>query len=338
VSGRAARSADADRPASLSGRAPKARLREAALAASIAIATRLCGLLSIDRAVALGAGIGQLWLGARGPRTRRVREQLALALPQSTAAQRARWTREVFVHLGRGLAELLIMRGPHREALVKRVSIEGLEHLRSAQRASPSGGVMIVTAHYGNWELAGARLAAEGVPISVVYRPRRARALDRALLGLRAAPRPGGAAAPDVEQIAMGPRAGLQVARALGAGRAVLVLLDQNARREEGVFVSFFSRPACTRAAPLAIAVRRGVPIVTAFSRRDPDGRSHRIRIDPALQLETGRSDDGEVLRRNVQRVTAAIEQEIRASPGQWIWTHRRWRSQPSDCEESPTA
>ena len=55
----------------------------------------------------------------------------------------------------------------------------------------------------------------------------------------------------------------------------------------------------------------------------------HRIEIQPALALEPGAAEDDEALRRNVARVTAAIEQAIRAWPGQWTWTHRRWRTRP---------
>jgi KDO2-lipid IV(A) lauroyltransferase len=132
-----------------------------------------------------------------------------------------------------------------------------------------------------------------------------------------------------LDQIPMG-RAGIPVVRALKAGHKVIVLLDQDARREEGVFVSFFGRSASTRYGAISLAMGRGVPILSAFVRRDPDGRIHRVRIQPVLELEPGSSDDEEVLRRNVQQVTAVIEREIRACPGQWIWTHRRWRTQPA--------
>ena len=88
-------------------------------------------------------------------------------------------------------------------------------------------------------------------------------------------------------------------------------------------------RPASKRFGPLKLAARSGAPVLLAFARRDPDGRRHRLTIRPALQLESGASDDETVLQRNLQKATAEIEKEIRASPEQWIWTHRRWREQP---------
>jgi KDO2-lipid IV(A) lauroyltransferase len=249
-------------------------------------------------------------------------------MPEKEPSQREEWAREVFVHLGRGLAELVLLGGRRRGELLERVEVEGLEHVEKAERDSATGGVVMVTAHYGNWELACARIVAMGIPISVVYRRLSHPVMDEMLLGVRASGQRFGEQPATLEQIPMG-RAGTRFVRALEAGRKVLVLLDQDARREEGVFVSFFGRPASTRSGPLALAASRGVPVLPAFVRRSPDGRRHRLKIYPALQLEPGASDDEDVLRRNIQSVTAVIEKEIRESPGQWIWTHRRWRTQP---------
>ncbi len=299
-----------------------------ALFVLLAVLTFVFERLPIDRSVALGAALGRMWDRLALPRTRRVREQLAAAMPEQSLARREQWAREVFVHLGRGLAELVLLRGRRRGELLERVEVEGLEHIEEASLQSTSGGLVMVTAHYGNWELACAKVAAMGIPISVVYRELRQPLLGRMLLGVRGAGQRFGQQPATLEQIPMG-RAGIRFVRALEAGRKVLVLLDQDARREEGLFVSFFGRPASTRSGPLALAASRGVPVLPAFVRRSPDGRQHRLKIHPALQLEPGASDDEEVLRRNVQRVTAVIEKKIREEPGQWIWTHRRWRTQP---------
>lgn len=291
------------------------------------------GRLSIDRATALGAVIGRLWFGLSAPRTRQVRQQLAMSFPEIDPPLRERWARDVFVHLGRGLAELILAQGRHRDALLDRVRIEGIENLEAARQRTRAGGVLVVTGHLGNWELGCAEVARRGLPVSVVYRDRAGSTLDTALLTVRGARTSRRWDGTGAEGIPMDGRAGIRVSRALEEGRLVVVLLDQNARRHEGVFVSFFGRLACTRSGPLVLASLRGVPVVPAFMRRDPDGRGHRLRIDPALQLEPGASDDEEVLRRNLQQVTGAIEKEIRACPGQWIWTHRRWRTRPGDEE-----
>ncbi|MFO0691100.1 MAG: lysophospholipid acyltransferase family protein [Myxococcota bacterium] len=289
--------------------------------------TRVVGRLPLDRSLALAAAFGRSWVRFGGPRTGRVREALARALPERSASEHAHLTREVFVNLAQGFVELLALRGPQRAALLERVEVVGLEHVHAAERATPAGGFLVVTAHLGNWELACAKIAALGFPISVVYRGLRSPALDRALFELRgrAGTEPGGV---PVEQIKMG-QAGLPVLRALAAGRKLIVLLDQNADRKEGVFVPFFGEPACTRSGPIVLAALRGVPIVPAFIRREAGGRRHRLEILPAVELEPGAADDPAVVRRNVARVTAVIEQAIRRDPAQWIWLHRRWRTRP---------
>ena len=176
--------------------------------------------MSLERGLALGAGFGRLWVRVGGPRTRRVREALALAFPALDEAARSRLVEGVFVHLGRGLVELLLLRGRRRGELLGRVEVTGLEHVDAASHASATGGVLVVTAHLGNWELACAKVAALGIPIALVHRDARGpapTALERALVELRGrAGREAGGA--PVEQIPMG-RAGLRVARALAAGR-----------------------------------------------------------------------------------------------------------------------
>ena len=296
---------------------------------------RIAELAGVSRTLRFGAAFGRMWHALGGPRTRRVRVQLAAAFPEVDAEQRMQWERQVFAHLGQGLAELLLMLGRHRGEMLSSLEVIGLAHLETAVRESGGKGAVVIGPHLGNWELGAAKLAALGVPVSAIYRGLRQPALERAILQIRAGASRGGLdpAAYDggepIQQIAMGRRAGVQFIRALDAGRNVLVLLDQHARRDEGMLVDFFGRPANTRFGPLKLAARTGAPVLLAFARRDPDGRHHRLTFHPALQLEPGGSDDEDVLRRNLQRVTAEIEKEIRATPGQWIWTHGRWRGQP---------
>ncbi len=291
----------------------------------LAVSTWLAGVSSIEGVVGLGARVGRAWVRLHWPRVARVRQQLEQAFPEASPATIDRWTDAVFENFGRSLAELILLRGRHRKALLDRVEVGGLEHLEAAERESATGGVLVVTAHYGNWELAGVKIASLGIPLSAIHRGLSVPVLDRALSSIRS----GDERAPlDYEQIKMG-NAGLRLVRTLEAGRKVLVLLDQNARREEGVFVSFFGRPTSVRTGPVRLATERGIPVLPAFICRDANGLDQRIQIHPPLRLERGPSDDEETERRNLARISAEIEAQIRRDPGQWIWTHRRWRTQP---------
>jgi KDO2-lipid IV(A) lauroyltransferase len=305
----------------------KARVVDHLLSVGLGCAIRLAEELGVARTLCAGHVFGRVWRRLHLPRVARVRAQLAAALPEESAAELAQIERDVFCHLGQGLAELLLMSGRHRRVLLDRIQVEGLEHLEEANRRAGGVGAVVIGPHLGNWELGAAKLAELGVPVSAVYRDPRQPALERAVLRYRGGP---GAKKTEgegsIQQIPMGRRAGVQFVRALGAGRNILALLDQHARDDEGILVSFFGMQASTRFAPLKLADRAGAPVLCAFARRDPDGRHHRLTFHPALQLESGGSDDREVLKRNVQTVTTALEREIRGTPGQWIWTHRRWR------------
>ena len=304
----------------------------------LAVAVRLTEWVGVEGTLRAGAGFGRAWRTLHAPRVTRVREQLAAAFPEMPETERREIEREVFSHLGQGLAELLLMSGHHRATMLDRIEVVGLEHVDAATQASGGVGCVVIGPHLGNWELGAAKLAELGVPVSAIYRAPPHPALDEAVLRIRGGPRETRSEGHEpIEQIAMGRRAGVQFVRALAAGRNILALLDQHARAEEGILVPFFGRPASTRFAPLKLAARAGAPVLCAFARRDPDGRHHRLTFHPALQLEPGASDDANVLRRNLERVTAELEREIRISPGQWIWTHRRWREPPPsvDAEES---
>ncbi len=300
------------------------RLQGAALDAVI----RGSEALGVEATLRAGAGLGRAWAALRGPRVARVSDQLHFAMPELPPVEQAALVRAVFRHLGLGLSELLLLSGRHRAVLLDRMRIQGLEHLEAASRESEGRGVILVGPHLGNWEIAAAKLAEEGIPVSAVYRGMRRPAFEQAIRRVRAGTHPEAIAEP-IEQIPMGRRAGVRFVRALREGRHILALLDQHARDDEGLSVDFFGRPASTRTGPLKLADRVGARVLPAFARRDPDERGHCLQIHPPLQLEPGASDDEEVLRRNLQRITAAFEQEIRASPGQWIWTHRRWRDRP---------
>jgi len=261
-----------------------------------------------------------------------VRDQLQRSYPDYSVPRIEVLTLGVFEHFGRSLAELIGLRGQHRAALLKSVEVEGLEYLKIAEKASEKGGVLVVTAHYGNWELAGIRIANLGIPVSAIFRGFSSPSLDEILLSIRTTD---GSASVDYEQIRMG-RAGIALARALTEGRKELVLLDQNARRDEGIFVSFFGRPACVRTGPLQLALRAGVPVLPAFIRRDEDGVRHRIQIHPPLWLDPENRAEAGAVKKCAEKLTALIESEIRREPTQWIWAHRRWRTQPVQAGSGP--
>jgi KDO2-lipid IV(A) lauroyltransferase len=191
---------------------------------------------------------------------------------------------------------------------------------REAIEWERSTGVLILSGHFGNWELLVAAHGMRGHPIHLVHRAIANPLVDRWLHGLRA-------------------RAGTQMIRKSGAGRGVLRALherallvlpiDQNSTRGLGVFVDFFGLPASTNSGMARIALRTDAPIVPAFIVREGRSARHRVHVLPILEVErTG--DFQEEVRRNTQRFTEVFEEMVRRHPEQWLWMHKRWKTRPT--------
>lgn len=271
-------------------------------------------------AVGVGAGLGRLVASVHGPRTAIARINLEIAFPDWTPAARRRVIRESFANVGRHLAELALLQGAHRDALLDRVRLEGWEHLEAAQARSQTGGVILLTAHLGSWELGGIAAVRAGIPLCVVHREFQNPFLEGMVRRWRSE------SGTQVEALGEAARG---VLRALRQGKAVGMLFDQDAPRQEALFVPFFSQLAATRSAPARLAVGTGTPVVPVAFLRKPDGLSHEVRAGPPLDLEMADPGDPETLERNVTRMNRALEDIIRANPEQWSWAHRRWRTRP---------
>lgn len=190
-------------------------------------------------------------------------------------------------------------------------------------------GLIITTGHLGNWEAAGAFLAARGVPVDVVVRRMSNPLFDRYLNGTRAAL--GMRVVRDQDAVR-------QTARSVRAGRAVAFLTDQGVKHLASTFVPFFGRPAKTPRGPAVFALRWNVPMIFGAALRQPGGR-YRLHLEHVAMTETGdRERDVDAA---VGRYTEALERYVRMAPEQYFWHHRRWRRQPPgtpDPLEDPTA
>lgn len=265
--------------------------------------------------LAVGRRIGDLlwWLLPR--RRRMTAENLRRALgAERSPDELARLGRRSFQHLGMTLVEACRYFLRPTDVMLSMVHVQGGDHLRTA--AAQGRGVLILTAHYGNWELLAAAHGLTGLPLSIVVRP-----LDHPLLDELAARfrRRSGA------ELIVKRQAVREVLQALRRHRMVGILLDQNATRSEGVFVPFFGVPASTSKGLALLALRTGAPVVPVFLRRDPDGR-HCMEVGPVIPPPA--DDDVAAYTATFNRV---IEANIRRAPEQWLWMHARWRTRPRE-------
>jgi len=224
-----------------------------------------------------------------------------------------------FVNLGKGMMELIYFMA-HPKMIKENVSFEGKEHLDQA--LAQGKGVIIVSAHFGNFPLMLLRLAQEGYAMNAIIRSTRDEKIEeyfqrqRQSLGLHT--------------IYSHPRTACvtQSIKALRNKELVFIPLDQNFGNGAGVFVNFFGQKAATATGPVVFALRAGSPIVPMFIVRNADD-THRIVIEPALSVEK-KLDEKETIVHNVARITNIIERYIRRYPQEWGWMHRRWKSRPT--------
>jgi KDO2-lipid IV(A) lauroyltransferase len=217
-------------------------------------------------------------------------------------------------NLAKTCLEFLKMHWLSGEQVDELLELDGEEHLAEALRQKQ--GVVLLTAHYGNWELTGARIARAGFPISVIARDHDDPATAAAVNGIR-----------ESHGVQVLQRGGVRDAlRCLRRNEVVGILPDHNIS-QGGLLVDFFGRPATTAPGPATYALRTGAAIVPMFCVRQADGRLKAIFEPPMKLVRTG--DRAQDVLVNTQRITKVVEEAIRRHPEQWMWIHRRWKSAP---------
>jgi len=242
---------------------------------------------------------------------------LHLALPDLPRAEQRRIVLGVFKNLARLLAEFSQFPKLTSENIRQVVIYDGFENFMEAR--SRGRGVLILTAHFGAWELASFAHSVYGYPLKFLVR-----ALDN----------------PRVDELIMRYRqlAGNQgvdkrnsmreILRALRNNESVGILIDQNASREEGVFANFFGVPASTTAGLATLAMRTGAAVVPGLLVWDERLRKHRLRFEPVIPLDDTGNFQVDVVT-NTAKFNRILEEKIRMYPDQWLWVHRRWKTRP---------
>ena len=153
--------------------APSTRLGALDALASLPVRAFVAAMKDVapDRAVRIGASLGRGVARAGGYATEAARVNLRIAFPDWSEARREAVLLDSYANLGRTAVEIALLQGRHREALLAGVELTGLEHVEAAHARSKTGGFIVLTAHFGSWDLCGAALAAKyGYPLTVVQK------------------------------------------------------------------------------------------------------------------------------------------------------------------------
>lgn len=195
------------------------------------------------------------------------------------------------------------------------LKVEGGDTIRQALKEGR--GVLVFSAHFGNWEVAAEAIAGLG-PFNVVARP-----LDNPLIEARLARFRNDLGAKVISKF----QAAKPILQALRRNEIVAILIDQNVQRREAVFVDFFGREAATTPSLAAFHLRAQSPLVPVFCHPGPRA-SYLVRVEKPLNFEPSTDTAADVLK-ITQASTKMIETEIRREPGLWFWFHNRWKTRP---------
>ncbi len=256
-------------------------------------------------------------LGNAGRRVLRGRNRLAMknlhaAFPDKSEREVRSVLEECWRHFGREMLLFVRMQSTSLESIAEQCPFVNAEILEEALKRGR--GVVLVSAHYGGWEVGGLAIMALVDNVKAVARPLDNRFLERDLARLRA-------------------RTGVEVihrrraARALMkglAGNSVAILLpDQAVQPREGVLVPFMGRNAWTTPAPAKIALRVGSTIVFAFC--IPDERGHRVEFQEPIRVDQLSEAERDPVALTA-RINDVISSRIASRPELWLWMHDRWK------------
>jgi KDO2-lipid IV(A) lauroyltransferase len=271
-------------------------------------------LLPEGFALSLGRQLGNVWYHLDFEHRNVAIQNLRTAFGQEKSASEIRdIAHRTFRNLGMTAVEFFRIPRMDVKTFKERVKIEGLEE--AFKLFQKGKGIFLLLSHFGNWEMMGVMSKVIGSPIMVIAKPMKKKEwLDQWVAKIRSAS--------GLEVIST-VNASRKVIRALSQNRVVGILIDQRAKRSEGIWVDFFGRKAPTTPGLAVLAMKTGAPVLPVFMVRD-GFQGHRLIIQEPLELiHTG--DIKRDVEANTQLFNHTLESMIRQYPDQWFWVHRRW-------------
>jgi KDO2-lipid IV(A) lauroyltransferase len=270
----------------------------------------LFGALPVDAASAVGGWLART-IGPRLGASKRAVLNLRRAMPELDETRIAEIVFGMWENLGRVVGEyphLDKFRVYEKGGRVEALNTESVDPLLAAGKR-----LIFISAHFGNWEMAGLAATQKGLAVTQIYRAANNPLVDaliqesRAIVGSEPVPKGSVAARRSIE--------------ALRQGRHLALLVDQ--KMNDGIPVPFFGRDAMTAPAVAQLAIRFDAAIIPARVERTR-GANFRLTVFPPIEMpQTG--DRHADARETMRRVNAVLESWIRERPEQWFWLHRRW-------------
>ncbi len=261
---------------------------------------------------AAGATLGSLYYHVDGRRKRIALSNLRLVFGEEKAEAEIRQILKAsYRHLGSALLEFSALPRLTPTKLAQLVHTQALEKI---DRARQSGrGVLLLTGHFGNWELLAQSAAIQGWPMHGIGREANVGLLHRYIVRCRET---------HGNRVIVKQHAMRKVLSALKRGEIVGILCDQRGS-SQGLLIDFLGSPAPTNTDVARLILKSDAVVLMIFIVRNPD-KTHTVHVgDPMVFEPTGRRETD--VRHVSQEYLQALEAFIRRYPEQWLWMHRRW-------------
>ncbi len=255
------------------------------------------------------------WLTGRilRGRDRLAMKNLRATFPDRSATELRAILDRCWKHFGREMLGYLKVQSLSLEAIAEGCPTVDRHILDDA--IAEGNGVVLLSAHFGGWEIAGLVLMSMVRNVRMVARPLDNRLLEADLVKLRART---GAEVVDRRKAAR------VLMRGLSSGGVVVLLPDQAVQEREGVLVPFLGRNAWTTPAPAKMALHYDSPIVFGFC--IPDGTGHRLEFEGPIRVSELTGDDRDPIRLT-ERINDVLSSRILSRPELFLWMHDRWKA-----------
>ena len=242
---------------------------------------------------------------------------LTIALgDQLGTKERQALVKKSFQFLGRHLFEVCYLIRLNKEKLVSYLDFQGVNHFEQARIQNK--GVILLTGHFGCWELMAVGIGFFISPVYLVAQSMKFNPVEKLVRTLRGIS--GNQSIPKEKSMR-------RLIKILREGNNIGILLDQNVDWYEGVFVPFFKKRACTNKGLALLAGKTQAPVVPVFIVHQGGGR-YRIEFQPALPwLSFG--DRTKEIEENTTLYNQVVEKMVRQYPDHYFWVHQRWKTRP---------
>ena len=276
-------------------------------------------LIPLKIGVHLGALFGRITYYILPGERKKAIKHLNIAFGSEKSRQEiSKIAKSMFSNLGRNAMEWISSPKIDKKWLIDHIEPTGLENINRAHERGK--GVIFLINHFGNWEMMGFFLANIGYAGTSIAKRFYIESFNKLLVRMRADKGVG---------IVYRDESPKKILRLLKNNGYVAILIDQDVRSVEGVFVDFFGKAAYTPSGLAKVAQKTGAAIVPVFLIRKKNDRFKFVaekEIDVAL---SGNEERDTII--NTAKCTKAVESYIRKYPDHWVWIHRRWKTRPED-------